>query len=108
METKHWATFWTPEDSIRDYFGDYVALYVCWLSLYTRYLISPALLGILRSRYRARQCSTVQKRLIAVRKFTEIFVVLRNTSTETYPVNVICDMKILSKLLLTACAISPC
>ena len=34
-----------PVDSVRDYFGDAVGLYAEWLSLYTRMLVWPALLG---------------------------------------------------------------
>eukprot|EP00002_Diphylleia_rotans_P002649 TRINITY_DN11681_c0_g1_i5.p1 TRINITY_DN11681_c0_g1~~TRINITY_DN11681_c0_g1_i5.p1 ORF type:complete len:722 (+),score=168.54 TRINITY_DN11681_c0_g1_i5:43-2208(+) len=36
---------WQPMREIRDYFGEYVALYFSWLGFYTRWLIAPAIAG---------------------------------------------------------------
>jgi hypothetical protein len=41
------APLWQPLDEIRDYFGEHVGLYFCWLELYTRALFWPAGLGFL-------------------------------------------------------------
>ena len=43
---RHISMYWTPVDTIRDYFGDQVGLYNSWLVLYTRSMAMPAVLGI--------------------------------------------------------------
>jgi hypothetical protein len=47
MDTRHIAFFWTPIDTIRDYYGDQVGLYSAWLMLYTRALLWPAAIGLI-------------------------------------------------------------
>ena len=46
LVTPHLSAFWCPTDTIRDYFGDHIGLYVAWLSLYVRALVAPAILGL--------------------------------------------------------------
>ena len=46
VDSRQWSTFYVPVDSVRDYFGDQVGLYAVWLSIYTRSLVSPAMLGL--------------------------------------------------------------
>ena len=36
-----------PSDKLRNYFGDKIALYFCFLSFYSKALIFPSVLGIL-------------------------------------------------------------
>jgi hypothetical protein len=44
---RHFALFWVPIDTIRDYFGDHVGLYSAWLVIYTKSLVWPALVGLI-------------------------------------------------------------
>ena len=46
---KQWAFKYQPIDEIRDYFGDKMALYFCWLGTYTDALVWPTLVGLLCS-----------------------------------------------------------
>ena len=52
---KHLALFWTPTDTIRDYFGDHIGIYSEWLGTYTRSLVWPALLGVMIQVYQSSQ-----------------------------------------------------
>ena len=45
-EWKHCNTLNPPIESIRDYFGENVALYISFTSYYTKFLIPIAILGI--------------------------------------------------------------
>lgn len=47
MDDKHMSAFYTPIDTIRDYFGEHVGLYQAWLVLYTKYLCFPACIGLI-------------------------------------------------------------
>lgn len=44
---RHFGPFYQPIDEIRDYFGDHVAIYFCWLELYTRALVWPSATGLI-------------------------------------------------------------
>ena len=46
-DTKHFSWLWVPIDEIRDYFGDHVGMYTCWLVMYTKSLVWPAALGLI-------------------------------------------------------------
>ena len=41
-----WAFKYQPIDEIRDYFGDALAMYFCWVGTYTDSLVWPAFIGI--------------------------------------------------------------
>ena len=53
--TRHFVFFWTPLDTIRDYYGDDIGLYTAWLVLYTKSLLWPAALGIIIQVYQSSQ-----------------------------------------------------
>ena len=42
-----WKIWDQPLKEIRDYFGEYVALYFAWLGFYTKLLLVPSLVGFL-------------------------------------------------------------
>ena len=42
-----WVLVEQPEDDIRDYFGDHVAIYFAWLGMYTSSLLPCAILGVM-------------------------------------------------------------
>jgi hypothetical protein len=52
---RQWAYAYQPIDEIRDYFGDSVALYFCWLGCYVKALVFPAVVGVLVTLVNATQ-----------------------------------------------------
>ncbi|KAJ3382681.1 Anoctamin-7 [Entophlyctis sp. JEL0112] len=52
FEWKIWKLFpFQPMREIRDYFGEYVAMYFAWLGFYTIWLFGPAVLGLIATIY---------------------------------------------------------
>eukprot|EP01048_Picozoa_sp_COSAG05_P013010 COSAG05_NODE_1345_length_5128_cov_2.221316_3_plen_1405_part_00 len=47
LKKNQWAYGYQPIDEIRDYFGDSIALYFCWLGLYVQSLVLPSVVGLL-------------------------------------------------------------
>ena len=47
VSKQQFGPLYQPLDEIRDYFGDHVAVYFCWMDLYTCVLIWPAGLGVI-------------------------------------------------------------
>jgi hypothetical protein len=67
LTSRQVALFWTPTDTIRDYFGDHVGLYGEWLGVYTRSLVYPALSGMMIQGYQMTQADvTVDNNMLMI------------------------------------------